>query len=54
MATVPYTGRKPASGMEMTSAAHSSTFSTTVEPMPLVAAITPTSVPGTPSEVNSW
>ena len=54
MATVPYSGRKPASGMEMTSASQSSTFSTTVEPMPLVAIITPTSVPSTPSAVNSW
>ena len=54
MATVPYSGRNPATGMEITRASHSSTFSTTVEPMPLVAIITPTSVPSSPSEVNSW
>ena len=54
MATVAYSGRNPDTGMEMTSASQSSTFSTTVEPMPLVAIITPTSVPSTPSEVNSW
>ncbi len=54
MATVAYTGRKPDSGMEITSAIQSSTLSTTVEPMPLVAIITPTSVPGIPSAVNSW
>ena len=38
----------------MTSDSQSSTFSTTVEPMPLVAIITPTSVPSRPSAVNSW
>ena len=46
-------GRNPASGMEMTSDSQSSTLSTTVEPMPLVAIITPTSVPSRPSAVNS-
>ena len=45
--------RNPDSGMEMTSDSQSSTFSTMVEPMPLVAIITPTSVPSSPSEVKS-
>ena len=39
--------------MEITRDSQSRTFSTTVEPMPLVAIITPTSVPSRPSEVNS-
>jgi len=37
----------------MTSEIHSSTFSTTVEPIPLAAIITVASLPETPSLVNS-
>ena len=46
-------GWNPDSGMEMTSDSQSRTLSTMVEPMPLVAIITPTSVPSSPSEVKS-
>ena len=46
-------GRNPASGMEMTSDSHSSTFSTMVEPSPLAAIITPASLAEMPSLVNS-
>ena len=37
----------------MTSEIHSSTFSTSVEPRPLAAIITPVSTPEIPSTVNS-
>jgi hypothetical protein len=40
-------------GIDTTSEIQSRTLSTTVDPMPLVAIITPTSVPGTPSAVNN-
>jgi len=46
-------GLKPASGMETTRESHSSTFSTTVEPIPLAAIITVASLAEIPSVVNS-
>ena len=46
-------GWNPASGMETTRESHSSTLSTTVEPMPLAAIITVASLPEMPSLVNS-
>ena len=46
-------GWNPASAIEITRDTHNSTFSTTVEPMPLAAIITPASLPEMPSSVNS-
>jgi hypothetical protein len=46
-------GWNPARGIETTSESQSSTFSTTVEPIPLAAIITVASLPEIPSAVNS-
>ena len=46
-------GWNPASGMEMIKEIQRSTFSTTVEPIPLAAIITVASFPEMPSAVNS-
>ena len=46
-------GWNPASGMEMIREIQRSTFSTTVEPIPLAAIITVASFPEMPSAVNS-
>ncbi len=42
----------PAIGIEITSASHSITLSTTAEPMPWVAIVKPASAPVTPFEVS--